>query len=300
MNQHYSEESSQLTELQSHIQRQLGRCMLQLQQYEALLKQMLPCASYSGRPEDLPALLAEAANFIGTKTMGALVGMLTQNVLRSSHLTSKPPDSRGVSDTESISVSSCMQLVFDAESYNTIKVSLKELVALRNMLVHEFLSKFDISRLDGCIAAEAFLSKSLESVNAHLVTQRGWTQTIMEAHASMAAALAAPAFQLFLCDGIAPDGTIHWSRSGIVLGLQDAEANLASNGWTRLDSAIASMGQHAPEQTPKRYGCNSWRQVLHDSKQFDIFKQSSVSATNTQQATGAKVWYRSRRRPLDI
>jgi hypothetical protein len=300
MNEPYSEEKAQLTELQSHLHRQLGRCMLQLQQYEVLLKRMLPYASYSGRPEELSALLAEATDFIGSKTMGALVGILTETVLRPSDQVSENPNSNDVSDTESISVSSRMQLVLDAESYKAIKTSLKELVTLRNMLVHEFLTSFDIHQLDGCIAAEAFLSESLGSINAHLVVLRDWTQTLKEAHASVASALGAPSFQSFLHDGIAPDGTIHWGVSGIVWGLRDAEADLASNGWTPLDSAIAWMGRHAPEQTPERYGCNSWRQVLHDSKQFDIFKLSSVSATNTQQATGAKVWYRSRRRPLDI
>jgi hypothetical protein len=299
MNQPYSEEKAQLTELQSHIQRQLGRCMLQLQQYEALLKRMLPYASYSGRPEELPALLAEAADFIGSKTMGGLVGILTETVLRPSDQVSENPNSSGVSDTESTSVNSHIQIVFDAESYKAIKTHLKELVTLRNMLVHEFLTRFDIRRLDGCIAAETFLSKSLESINAHLATLRGWMQTMTEAHTSLVSALGTPAFQSFLYDGIAPDGIIHWGLSGIVSGLRDAEANLTSNGWTPLDSAIAWMGRHAPEQTPKRYGCSSWRQVLHDSKQFDIFKQPSSRSTRAQQLAGMKVWYRSRKSPLN-
>lgn len=300
MSQHYSDESSQLTELQSHIQSQLGYCMLQLQQCEELLTRMLPYKSHCSRPEDLLALLADAADFVGSKTRKALVSMLMKTVHRPRCLVSETPDSCEVSYTESSSASSCTQLVPEAESYNAIRVSLKELVALRNLLTHEFLSKFDIGRLEGCIAAEAFLSSSSESINAHLTILRNWPQTIMEAHESMAIGLAAPAVQLFLCDGIAPDGTIHWSRSGIVLGLQDAEADLASNGWTLLDSAIAWMGQHVPEETPKRYGCISWRQVLHDCKQFDVFKQSLANVSNTQQATGVRVWYRSRRRPLEV
>lgn len=144
-----------------------------------------------------------------------------------------------------------------------------------------------------------FLSKSLESINAHLATLRGWIQTMTKAHASMASALGTPAFQSFLYDGIASDGTIHWGLSGIVSGLRDAEADLASNGWTPLDSAIAWMGRYAPEQTPKRYGCSSWRQVLHDSQQFDVFKQPPSRSTSAQQLAGMRVWYRSRKYPHD-
>lgn len=45
-----------------------------------------------------------------------------------------------------------------------------------------------------------------------------------------------------------------------------------------------------PEQTPIRYGCGSWRHVIHESKQFEIPKQSQADNGTTV------VWYRSRLR----
>lgn len=100
-----------------------------------------------------------------------------------------------------------------------------------------------------------------------------------------------------LVDGIAPDGQVHWPMSGIVSSLREAEVALAQggqDGWTVLNAAIAWQRQHAPEQTPKRYGCSSWRQVLHESGQFEVRKQApaeGAAATN-----GVVVCYRSLRK----
>jgi hypothetical protein len=290
---------AQLSELQSSVQRKLGRCVLRLQEYEALLKHMLPRASYSGQPEMLPALLTEASDFVASKTMGALVGMLTETYLRPSALGTINRCDDNVSTAGSICVSSRTQLVFDAEGYEVIKAGLKQLVDLRNMLVHHFLAKFDIGGVQGCLAADAFLDSSFETIDAHFTSLRGWAKTMVDAQKFMGSVLSSPIFQDLLFDGISPDGKVHWGVSGIVQGLRDAEAELASDGWTLLNSAIAWMRCHAPEQNPKRYGCSSWRQVLHESKKFDVFKQAPTAEPHSQQLPGIKVWYRSRRLPVD-
>lgn len=43
-----------------------------------------------------------------------------------------------------------------------------------------------------------------------------------------------------------------------------------------------------PEQTPKQYGCRTWRQALQQSQMFDLRKDKPGDGHGTQ------VWYRSK------
>ncbi|MQA51701.1 hypothetical protein GDH07_00035 [Pseudomonas sp. MC042] len=56
-----------------------------------------------------------------------------------------------------------------------------------------------------------------------------------------------------------------------------------------MDETILLPSMDCP-QTPKRYGCGSWRHVIHESQQFEIRKQSQADNGATV------VWYRSRPR----
>ena len=90
--------------------------------------------------------------------------------------------------------------------------------------------------------------------------------------------------------GIWVDVIVHWPSSGVTACLREAETKLAQAGWTPLLEAIHWIAKTYPEQTPKRYGCESWHHVIHESQQFEIRKQS-------QAENGATVvWYRSRPR----
>ncbi|UYZ82798.1 OST-HTH/LOTUS domain-containing protein [Entomomonas sp. E2T0] len=94
----------------------------------------------------------------------------------------------------------------------------------------------------------------------------------------------APVIQDFF-HGILPNGEgVRWERSTIVALLKDAEAKLSQDGWTSLQCAIEYIKQHGADHLPKRYGCSSWRHVLHESKQFEIRKKS----TNDHQS---RIWY---------
>lgn len=273
--------------------------MLRLQQYEALLKRMLPYASFAGQPTQLPTLLDEASSSLKNRTLGSLVEMLTESCLWSSI-----SDTAGLNDSspnkhDIVWFSSRTQLVFDVECYGAVKSNLKDLVGLRNELVHHFLDRFDIESIESCVTADTFLESSYRSIDSHLSILNQWAKTMTDVQALIASVIGSPTFRDFISDGIAPDGTVHWSVSGIVQGLRDAEAELAHDSWTSLNAAIVWMGQHAPEQTLKRYGCSSWRQVLHESQQFDVYRQAPLAALQAQQLATTVVWYRSRRLPIE-
>jgi hypothetical protein len=70
--------------------------------------------------------------------------------------------------------------------------------------------------------------------------------------------------------------------------LRRAEDEVAKDGWTALSAAITFVKTAAPDETLKKHGFGSWRQVLHASKTFEVRRQPAS-------ASGAvETLYRSR------
>lgn len=77
-------------------------------------------------------------------------------------------------------------------------------------------------------------------------------------------------FRDLVIQGIAPDGSVDWPASGIVRALREASVELAVEGWTPVAAAGRWITQWYPDQRPARYGRASWRQVLHESRLFEL------------------------------
>lgn len=281
--------SDPVPDLQRTVQRKLGRCMLQLQQYERLLKVMVVDSELSGPPERLQAIRDEKVACAHKKTLGTLVGMLTDSTLKLSEPSAESKEIEA-DNGEQNWVSFRYHREVSEEHYAETKAALRELVELRNELVHHFLQRFDLWSVDGCIAAESYLDESNETIDGHYLTLRDWAKSMDEARQQMVLFMQTPEYRDFVINGIGPDGTVHWAGSGITNCLREAETNLAQAGWTPLFEAIRWIAKTYPEQTPKRYGCGSWRHVIHASQQFEIRKQSQADNGPTV------VWYRSRPR----
>jgi hypothetical protein len=287
--------SSHQAERQLSTQLLLGQCILKLQEYELLLKRLLENVAFSGPPAEVQAVRAEKSMSLRKKMMGELVGVLTKTFLTTAALGDNACVS--IAKPENVAwVETRMQIVFAEERYTAIRDALRELVELRNELVHHFIRKFNLSTSEGCAEAEVFLSRSYIKIEENLQLLQTWCKTLAEAQVKLATVFNDPTFQNFI-EGISPDGTVDWSRAGIVQGLRDAEGCLAVNGWTSLSAAIERISKNSPDQSPKRYGCSSWRQVLHESRQFDLSRRASFSYPSANKSHPvATVWFRSRRR----
>ncbi|WP_454833537.1 OST-HTH/LOTUS domain-containing protein [Pseudomonas lini] len=277
--------SDDVPDLQRIVQRKLGRCLLRLQQYERLLKAMVADGELSGPADRLHTIREQKIACVQKKTMGTLVGILTESFLtlpprneEESKMDADAGDQNGFSYR--------CQLEMPAEHYEATKAALKELVDLRNELVHHFLERFDLWSESGCQAADGFLEESYETINRHYLSLQSWAKPMNEARAKMASFIQSQTFE-DVFDGIRVDGSVNWPGSGICFCLREAETKLAEGGWTRLEAAIRWIGNTYPEQTPKRYSCSSWRHVLHESGQFEIRK----SLADNERITA---WYRSR------
>ena len=267
------------------VQRKLGRCLMRVQQYERQLKAIVAHYELTGPADQLSSIRDQKVACAKKKTMGTLIGMLTESFLTPPHPNEEESQTEAYVGDQ-IWFRHQYQLEMTAEDYEAMKADLKELVDLRNNLVHHFIERFDLWSESGCQAADGFLEESYETINRHCLSLQRWAKNMIEARAKMASFIQSQAFEDAL-DGIRVDGSVDWPDSGICCCLREAETKLAEGGWTRLEASIRWIGGTYPAQTPKRYGCSSWKHVLHESMQFEIRK---FQADNERTA----VWYRSK------
>jgi len=273
---------------QHEVQRKLGRCLLRLQQYEGLLKSIVAHQDLEGPADRLLEIRDKKAQALAGKTLGHLVGVLTGSYLAIEGDTSAEPSDLGPDSPTTVWLRTQFRVVMNADGHAQTVRELKELVTLRNDLVHHLIERFNVWTLDGCRDAIAYLDDCYAKIDSHFASLRDWTQTMLEAHSLTASFFSSKAWEDFFVYGLAPDGTVDWLRTSVVRLLREAEQVRGSDGWTSLASAISFISAGHIDETPKRYGCTSWRQVLHESKQFEVKRQKGVDIT-----PGA-TWYRSR------
>jgi len=253
---------------QHEVQRLLGRCLLRLQQYELLLKAMTALQKLSGTPETLPHALDTRKVEARDKTLGTLVGRLMGDYIikEGGELPEDPPNP----PPDSIHFNFRLQLILPAESYEALKADLRELVTLRNTLVHHFIELHDLWTVEGCLRAQDALTCSYAEIDRHLERLLTFAGEIDEARKAAAELMQSPQVQDMVVNGIGPDGQIHWPMAGIVGALREAFRELSVDGWVNLDAAARWVSEHHPEQTPQKYGCSRWRQVIHESGKFEL------------------------------
>jgi hypothetical protein len=288
-------DSTRLAELQRAVQHKLGGCLLRLQQYEGLLKAMVADTDLAGEPAQLQALRDARVASVHKTTLGGLVSLFTGGTLRAEDESAPAHETDDKPPGDKLWFRFQQRMAMSAERLEAITAELKELVDLRNELVHHLLERFDLGQLDRCEAAVAYLDASRATIDRHYLTLRTWAEHMDNARAVAASFMNSDAFKDLLIDGIAPDGQVHWPVSGIVSSLREAEQALAPLGsqahWVELNAAIAWIARQHPDQTPSRYGCSSWRQVLHESREFEVMKKKPAPATTS----ATVVCYRSRR-----
>lgn len=95
------------------------------------------------------------------------------------------------------------------------------------------------------------------------------------------------AFQDFVVNGIAPDGSFDLPFTGIVSMLREGLRQVGVDGWASLDAVLTWVAEHLREHSSEKCGCRTWPQVLNDSGQFDL--------QNRLDEAGKKVaWFRER------
>lgn len=253
--------------LQREVQRLLGRCLLRLQQYERLLKAIVVHCDLSGPAHALEAARAARMNATAGKTLGTMVGELLGSYFVTDFVDTPIQTSADTSDAQ-ISFRSGLQL--SKADFARTEKNLRELVLLRNNLVHHFIDEHDIATLGGCRSGRDALIVAYTRIDRHFEELRAWAEDMQEARRALAEVVQSDAFHDLVVNGIHPDGKVFWPGAGIVRALQEASSELAVAGWTTVEEAGKWIAERYPEQEPAKYGCSSWRQVVHESRFFEL------------------------------
>ena len=261
-------DQNDITAPQREVQRLLGRCLIRLQQYERLLKAMVATQEFSGTPQTLPQVLDARRAEAGDKTMGTLIGRLLGNyIVREG---SAPPDDTPDQAEESIYFGFRMQFSMPPDSYAILKADLRELVSLRNTLVHHLIDQHDLWTVPGCLKAQDALIAAYVEIERHFEQLSSFAVHMDQTRTAAAELMQTPEFRNMVVNGVDPDGKVHWPSAGIVSALRQAHRELAVDDWVNLDAAARWVSEHYPEQTPQKYGCSRWRHALHQSGQFEL------------------------------
>jgi hypothetical protein len=254
--------------LQRDVQRLLGRCLLRLQQYERLLKAIVAHHVISGPADALEALQDSRVEAAATQTLGMLVGRLFGSCIVT--------ESDGCEETEDalpddvISFRMRAQLQLSPQNHAEMRTGLQDLVSLRNRLVHHFIDQHDLWSVDGCHAAQESLESAYARIDRHYEQLRAWAEHLEQARHLLAEFMQSAVFYDQVVNGIAPDGTVDWPAAGIVRTLREAFTHLAVEGWAPVAIAGRWIVDRHPEQLPAKYGCSSWRQVVHTCRLFEL------------------------------
>lgn len=155
-----------------------------------------------------------------------------------------------------------IHLSLSAEDYAQTQDGLRELVSLRNNLVHHFIDQHDLWTLGGCREAHKALAAAYARIDQHFERLRGWAEHMDQARRLAAEFVQPDTFRDLVIHDIAPADSVDWPAAGIVRALREASVELAVEVWTPVASAGRWITQRYPEQQPARYGCAGWRQVL--------------------------------------
>lgn len=249
---------------QHQVQRLLGQCLLRLNAYERLMKAIVAHHEISGSPQSLGDAQAIRSTDIGRKTLGTLVNHLLESFLTSNEM-QMSSENQLEPLTNGTTFGVRIHLGLSPDDFTQVENGLKEIMLLRNNLVHHFLEWHDPGSLDGCGAAEAALIEASGQIKHHFDELRQWAEELERIRLHAAEVIRADPFRDFVVKG-----TIPWPFTAIVGALQEAFVELARDGWAPIAEASDWVAARYPGELHANYGCRTWRQVIHESGIFEL------------------------------
>jgi hypothetical protein len=269
---------SDLNDLKEQIALEYGRCLLQLQQFELMLKAALPTMKVSGFSDELVGNIERYRQFLVGKTLGHLVGQWSQRITLG--------DEQEIDDA--LHNRAYISISVGLEDGEWMSEKLKQLVELRNELVHHFLSRFGLNSEASCQEAIDFLATVANIIKDNRDALHSFLTTAEKAKNELYEFMNSSEGKHFVLAGVLPGQSVdNWENTTIVQQLKCEERLIGKDGWVPLHDAIRSIGQRRPGLSPKLYGCSSWREVIHCSQLFEVDRRLSH--------TGGVIWYRTRR-----
>lgn len=276
---------------QDEVSRLIGRCLIRLQQYEGQLKAILAHHDLSAGPEGFEAARAARGAGLSRQTLGTLVRELLGSVIVADTpggvLDRDNPDAAAGDPMVRVT----LRLGLAEEEMATMEADLRDLVELRNDLVHHFLGRHDLGSVKGCRIAQAELAASCDRIGRLLEGLRSWARDLDQALKEVAVLHRSGTIRDLVVHGIMPDGTVDWPTSSLVSGFREATRALAGagTGWVPVDAAGRWLADRCTDLTPERFGCKTWAHALQEARLFDLSRQDT--------ADGRVLCFRARQTP---
>lgn len=140
-----------------------------------------------------------------------------------------------------------------------------------------------------CAAAREYLLTCYARIDGHYEQLRSLAEHMKQARQLAASFMQSSAYHDLVVNGIAPDGIVDWVAAGCVSALREAIRSLAVDGWASVEAAAAWISAQYPDQTPEKYGCRTWRQVIHESRRFELCYRNEDSRKQAWYQERAKV-----------
>ncbi len=187
---------------QHEVQRKLGRSVLQLQLYEQLLKALLVHSQASGTTDTLLKEREKRAEKIKLQTLGGLVTSASKLLIRPFPY-EELPELKAPPDK--IHFHMRINFELDAKDASLIETQFKELVELRNDLVHHFTERFDVFSIEGCHAASRYLDECYVTIKAGYTQLRAWAEGVQQLLQEAGTYIQSDSYKNFLKSQLRPE-----------------------------------------------------------------------------------------------
>lgn len=182
-------DDSEVDALRQEMHRKLGRCLVRLQQYELVMKELVARARVEGEVKALPGALAAQDARFANKTLGQVVGDLVERVLEEFDPESVPE----TSDDAPARIGIYFSMAFSGDTQADVKSSLEAFVKLRNELVHSFIRDHDIETATGLSAAIDDLDAAHTTIDQRFHELSDWYQQMVNLQQAVAGFVASDA-----------------------------------------------------------------------------------------------------------
>ena len=182
-----NETNSSILTTRAEVERLFGRCLLQLQAYERLMKAILSQHRLAGSAATLEKATEKRAASFDRQTLGALVGQMMGSAI----VDDETQEPHSLSD-EGSEIDVRMWIVLRPDDFATSEADLRNLVTLRNNLVHHFLDDHDLHSPIGCEKARLSLVEALQQITKASNTLRMWATDFVKLRSTVTDMLNTP------------------------------------------------------------------------------------------------------------
>ncbi|WP_394755318.1 hypothetical protein [Rhodoferax sp.] len=198
-------DGDELRKAQDDVQLRLGKCLVQIQVFEYMLKRLLAVRSFGGAIDTLEMQLATRHQDYKTNTLGTLVKELL--MVFALPVGKEPPPAKEDPNCDKPQLHFSMSMQFPEEKLADISQSLGNLVVFRNNVVHHLLELHPLRTTEGCQQAVHYLEDFAALTAHHRKQLEEWAEVHDKAKQKMSEFIQSPAYKNLLIDGITANDT---------------------------------------------------------------------------------------------